>query len=188
MWISLTDPGGRCSPLGLLHVSVPSCVTCPHKALPVLYMNVGLSCQVPPSLILYLVLYILIVSLYFNGPVFLWIFFYFFKFSFVLFVHERHTHRESQRHWQREKQAKCRKPEVGLNPYSLGLCPEPKAGAQLLSHPSISGFFSFYWFYLFIHGRCKGAATKREKQAPFRSLIWDTITRLGTGPELKACA
>ena len=44
-----------------------------------------------------------------------------------------HTHRERQRHRQREKQAPHRDPNVGLNPWTLGLCPEQKADAQPLS-------------------------------------------------------
>ena len=61
---------------------------------------------------------------------------YFFK-RFYLFIHERHTERERQRHRQREKQGPCREPTVGLDPGTPGSCPEPKADAQLLSHPSV---------------------------------------------------
>ena len=46
--------------------------------------------------------------------------------------------RERQRHRQREKQALCREPDVGLDPRTPGSLPEPKADAQLLSHPGIS--------------------------------------------------
>ena len=42
-----------------------------------------------------------------------------------------------KRHRQREKQAPCREPDVGLNPGSLGSPPELKADAQPLSHPGI---------------------------------------------------
>ena len=57
----------------------------------------------------------------------------------------RDRERERQRHRQREKQAPCKEPDVGLNPRTLGSCPEPKADAQLLSHPDIpaSGFFTY---------------------------------------------
>ena len=41
---------------------------------------------------------------------------------------------ERQRYRQREKQAPCRQPDVGLNPKTPGSCPEPKADAQPLSH------------------------------------------------------
>ena len=43
--------------------------------------------------------------------------------------------RERQRHMQREKQAPCRDPNVGLDPGSLGSYPRQKAGAKPLSHP-----------------------------------------------------
>ena len=42
---------------------------------------------------------------------------------------------ERQRHRQMEKQAPCGEPDVGLDPATLGSHPEPKAGAQPLSHP-----------------------------------------------------
>ena len=45
--------------------------------------------------------------------------------------------RERERHRQREKQALCREPDAGLNPRTLGSLPEPKADAQLLSHPGV---------------------------------------------------
>ena len=44
---------------------------------------------------------------------------------------------------QREKQAPCREPEARLNPGNPGPRPEPKAGAQLLSHPGVPVFFFF---------------------------------------------
>ena len=37
---------------------------------------------------------------------------------FYLFIHERHT--ERPRHRQREKRAPCGKPDVGLDPRTLG--------------------------------------------------------------------
>ena len=43
--------------------------------------------------------------------------------------------RERQRHRQREKQAPREEPDVGLDPRTPGSQPEPKADAQLLSHP-----------------------------------------------------
>ena len=49
----------------------------------------------------------------------------------------RDTQREAETR-QREKQAPCREPDVGLNPGMPGSCPGPKAGAKLLSHPGIS--------------------------------------------------
>ena len=47
------------------------------------------------------------------------------------------THREKQRHRQKEKQALCREPDVGPNPRNPGSRPEPKAGARPLSHTGI---------------------------------------------------
>ena len=59
------------------------------------------------------------------------------KFCFVfedfIYLFMRDTKRE--RHRQREKQAPCRKPDVGLDPGTPGSQPEPKAGAQPMSHP-----------------------------------------------------
>ena len=48
----------------------------------------------------------------------------------------RDMHRKRQRHGQREKQAPCREPEVGLDPGTPGSHLGPKAGAEPLSHPS----------------------------------------------------
>ena len=48
-------------------------------------------------------------------------------------------HRERQRHRQKEKQAHHREPDVGLNPGTPGSGHEPKADAQLLSHPGVPG-------------------------------------------------
>ena len=49
----------------------------------------------------------------------------------------RGIERHRQRHRQREKQAPLRKPDVGLDPPTLGSRPEPKTDAQLLSHPGV---------------------------------------------------
>ena len=43
--------------------------------------------------------------------------------------------RKRQRYKQREKQAPCREPDMGLNPRSPRSPPGPKAGAKPLSHP-----------------------------------------------------
>ena len=45
--------------------------------------------------------------------------------------------REKQRHRQREKQAPCWEPDVGLDPGTPGSRPVPKAGTKPLSHPGI---------------------------------------------------
>ena len=47
--------------------------------------------------------------------------------------------REKERERQREKQAPCREPDVGLDPWTPGSCPGLKAGAKPLSHPGIPG-------------------------------------------------
>ena len=44
---------------------------------------------------------------------------------------------ERQRHRQREKQAPSGKPDVGLDPRTLGSHPESKSDAQSLSNPGI---------------------------------------------------
>ena len=53
----------------------------------------------------------------------------------ILFIHE--SHRERQRHRQKEKEAPCREPDVGLDLGTPGSCPKPKADIQLLIHPGI---------------------------------------------------
>ena len=53
------------------------------------------------------------------------------------FIYSRETQRERQIHRQREKQAPCREPDMGLNPGTPGPCPELKADAQPLSHPGV---------------------------------------------------
>ena len=45
--------------------------------------------------------------------------------------------RERGRNRQREKQASCGEPDMGLYPGTPALCPGPKAGAKPLSHPGI---------------------------------------------------
>ena len=49
----------------------------------------------------------------------------------------RDTEREAGRHRQREKQAPAGDHDVRLDPRTVGSCPEPKADAQPLSHPSV---------------------------------------------------
>ena len=52
--------------------------------------------------------------------------------------------RERQTHRQREKQAPCREPDVGLDPRTPGSHPGPKAGTKPLSHPGVPCFmFNF---------------------------------------------
>ena len=56
---------------------------------------------------------------------------------FYRFIHERHRERGRERHRQREMQTPRREPDVGLDPGTVGSCPEPKADAQPLSHPGV---------------------------------------------------
>ena len=62
---------------------------------------------------------------------------------------------ESQRHKQREKQAPCGEPDVGLNPRTSGSGPEPKADAQPWSHPDALflplSFISLCWLFSFLN-------------------------------------
>ena len=44
---------------------------------------------------------------------------------------------ERQRHRQREEQAPCGEPDVGLDPRTPESHPEPKADSQPLSHPGV---------------------------------------------------
>ena len=46
-----------------------------------------------------------------------------------------------ERERQREKQAPCKEPDMGLNPRIMRSHPEPKADAQPLSHPDVTFFF-----------------------------------------------
>ena len=49
----------------------------------------------------------------------------------------RDTEKEAETQEERDKQAPCREPDVGLDPRTPGSCPGPKADAQLLSHPGV---------------------------------------------------
>ena len=60
------------------------------------------------------------------------LFYYLFIRRFYFFIHERQ--RDTHTHRQREKQAPCREPDVGLDPGTPGSRPGPKAGAKLPSH------------------------------------------------------
>ena len=55
------------------------------------------------------------------------LFFFFFK---ILFIYSQETHWERQRQRQKEKQAPCREWDVGLDPRTVGSCPESQADAQ----------------------------------------------------------
>ena len=71
---------------------------------------------------------------------------------FYLFIHER-KQREAE-----EKQAPCREPHAGLDPWTPRSHPKPKADAQPLSHPGFPTLFYFIFPSLFskiIEGRTK---------------------------------
>ena len=54
-------------------------------------------------------------------------------------MRDTHRERERQKHSQREKQAPCREPDVGLNPGSPGSGAE--GGAKQLSHPGCPNIY-----------------------------------------------
>ena len=54
-----------------------------------------------------------------------------------VYLFMRDTERERQRHWQREKAAPCREPDVGLDPGTPGSRPGLKTGAKPLNHPGL---------------------------------------------------
>ena len=47
-----------------------------------------------------------------------------------------------QKYRQRETQAPCREPDMGLDPRTPGPCPGPKAGTKPLSHPGSPGIWT----------------------------------------------
>ena len=64
---------------------------------------------------------------------------FFFKDFIYLFM------RDTERHRKREKQTPCGEPDVGLDPKAPGSRPEPKADAQLWSHPGVPENLAFYF-------------------------------------------
>ena len=61
----------------------------------------------------------------------------FLSFIFIIFLRFNLFMREKQRHRQREKQAPCGEPSVGLDPGTPGSHPEPRADTQPLSYPGV---------------------------------------------------
>ena len=59
----------------------------------------------------------------------------------------------------------CREPDVGLDPGTLGLCPEPKTDAQALSHPGVPTFEDVNHSFV-----CSG-----EEQVTIRAHPWEGI-------------
>ena len=65
-----------------------------------------------------------------------------------LFIHERHTQRETETQAEGE-QAPCREPDMGLDPGSPGSCPGPKADAPTAEpprHPERELYLSIHIF------------------------------------------
>ena len=83
----------------------------------------------------------------------------------------RDTKREGQRHRQREKQAPCREPDVGLNPRIPGSCPGLKAGTKPLSHPGIP-LLPFLWWNWVWCLRALHFASFSLSSALFSLLLW----------------
>ena len=110
-------------------------------------------------------------------------------FSFLkdfIYLFMRDTEKERLRHRQREKQAPCREPDVGLNPGTPGSCPGPKAGAhhwatQGSPDPQILFFFKYFIIYSWDththtqRGRDTGRGRSRLHAG---SLMWDSILGL----------
>ena len=72
-----------------------------------------------------------------------------------------------------EKQAPCRKPDVGLDPGTPGSRPEPKGDAQPLSHPGVP-LFLFLKLYYFrerehTHAQVEGRGRGRRRENPKRT-------------------
>ena len=92
------------------------------------------------------------------------LYYFFFFLRFCLFIHERR--RERQRHTQREKQAPCGKPDVGLDPRTLGSRPEPKADTRPLSHsgPPFVLFILYLYLPLWVPHNVRGEPIYRERE------------------------
>ena len=94
-------------------------------------------------------------------------YYYFFK---ILFIHERHRERGRDNR-QRDKQAPCREPVMGLDPRSPGSRPGLKAALNRWATGTALFFFFLIRFYLFIHERERERQRhrQREKQASGRA-------------------
>ena len=66
----------------------------------------------------------------------------------------------------KEKQAPCRKPDVGLDPRAPGSCPGPKTGTKSLSHPGIPKDF----FILEKERMCLWGEGQRETNKELQAL------------------
>ena len=57
----------------------------------------------------------------------------------------RDTERDRQRHREREKQDPCREPNAGLDPGTLGSCPEPKGRCSIAEPPRRPKFIYLFF-------------------------------------------
>ena len=104
--------------------------------------------------------------------------FFFLFLRFYLFIHERHTGRQTHR--EREKQAPSREPDVGLDPGSPGSRPGPKARTKPLSNPGVPqlAFTSTPTGYLFVFRYYMKSSTfylferKRKRERQHRQGVW----------------
>ena len=65
----------------------------------------------------------------------------------ILFIYSQETHRERQRHKQREKQAPCGKSDAGLNPRTWG---HALTRRQTLNHWSTQVPLCFFYVFYFL--------------------------------------
>ena len=70
--------------------------------------------------------------------------FYLFILRYYLFMKDAQREREREEQKQAEGEAgSMQGVQLGLDPETLGSCPEPKADAQPLSHPAVPELFRF---------------------------------------------
>ena len=107
------------------------------------------------------------------------------------------TLRERWRHRQRQKQASCREPNMGLDPGTPGLRPGPKAGAKPLSHPGIPTTVHSFCFcvpgntytnlctpvHLHMHPACRGAHSSHRGTQTHMDTARLQLTREISAPE-----
>ena len=68
-----------------------------------------------------------------------WTSFFFFSLKYLIYLIMRDTERQRQK----EKEAPCKEPDVGLDPRTLGFYPKLKADSQLLSLPGVLNLLHF---------------------------------------------
>ena len=67
-----------------------------------------------------------------------------------MIVTQGEREREAETQAEGEAGSMHREPDVGFDPGSSGLCPEPKAGAKLLRHPGIPSHSIFLCLFPYI--------------------------------------